>query len=200
MKRDVMWRSLRWPGLEHLTIRSLSEGIVADGLIVASVDRRAIRVAYRIDCDRLWRTRRVRIELLGEDAELSLVSDGEGHWSDSAGGALPDLAGALDVDISVTPFTNTLPVRRFGLRPGDSQQCRVAYVEVPRLTARVADQRYTCLDTGADSIRYVYESARFRAELLTDAEGLVREYTGLWQRVDQAVSPVAASHADSRRA
>ncbi len=59
--------------------------------------------------------REVELALLGGDARLSLRSDGAGRWSDDRGRPLPELDGCIDVDISVSPFTNTLPVDAAGL-------------------------------------------------------------------------------------
>jgi hypothetical protein len=45
----------------------------------------------------------------------------------------PDLAGAVDIDISVSPFTNTLPIRRLRLARGLAADLTMAYVRVPEL-------------------------------------------------------------------
>ena len=50
---------------------------------------------------------------------LHLESDGEGHWQEN-GKDRPDLHGCIDIDIQATPFTNTLPIRRLGLKTGES--------------------------------------------------------------------------------
>jgi hypothetical protein len=79
-----------------------------------------------------------------------LSGDGEGTWTDSSGRPLPELAGCIDVDVSTTPLTNTLPIRRLGLAPGTSADLLVAYVAIPGLELTAASQRYTHLEgTGA---------------------------------------------------
>jgi len=45
------------------------------------------------------------------------------------GRLVPELEGCMDVDISVTPFTNTLPIQKLGLAPTESPEVSVAYVE-----------------------------------------------------------------------
>ena len=59
-------------------------------------------------------------------------------------GELTELAGCLDVDISATPFTNTLALRRLDLQPGENASLTVAYVKLPELTFRPVSQRYSC--------------------------------------------------------
>ncbi len=69
------------------------------------------------------------------------------------------LDGCTDVDISVTPFTNTLPIRRLNLDQDESTEIETVYISVPELQVETAIQRYTCLDSLDDEGgRYRYES------------------------------------------
>ena len=95
---------------------------------------------------------------------------------------MPGLDGAIDVDISATPFTNTLPIRRLQLAPGDSAEIRTAYIHLPDLEIVRDPQRYTCLEPLR---RYRYESldSDFVREIEVDADGLVVTYPGLFKRL-----------------
>ena len=44
---------------------------------------------------------------------IELRADGRGHWADAATGSPLPLDGCVDIDIYPSPFTNTLPIRRF---------------------------------------------------------------------------------------
>jgi len=180
---DVLWRALNWVGLEHVSVQADGGGgIVADGMLIADVDGSAVRLSYMVRCDAAWHVRAVEVEVLPEGPTLQIASDGVGHWRDLSGRTLPALSGAIDVDISLTPFTNTLPIRRLGLEAGDSALIRVAYVDAPSLDLRASDQRYSCIENGPEGGRYLYESGSFRAELTVDRDGLVIDYAGLWER------------------
>lgn len=104
-----------------------------------------------------------------------------GRWSNAAG-PLPELNGCLDVDISATPFTNTLPIRRLALNIGEAAGISVVYLAVPELSFRVLRQRYTRLQ---DRL-YLYESlsSGYRAEIEVDGSGLVVRYPKLFERVE----------------
>ena len=95
---------------------------------------------------------------------------------------MPQLGGAIDIDISITPFTNTLPIRRLNLRTGQSEEILAVYIQVPGLSITTDRQRYTCLETGR---RYRYESldSDFTREIEIDVNGLVVIYPGLFRRV-----------------
>ena len=162
------------------------EGVSADGLIIRAQDGAAFRARYPILCDARRRVREVRVNTLDGDAKSrSLTSDGEGRWTTSAGEHLGQLDGCLDVDISATPFTNTLPIRRLGLRGGESAEVVVAYVALPEFELKAARQRYTCLERVKEGVLYRYESlsSGFTAELAVDADGLVVDYPGIFRRV-----------------
>jgi uncharacterized protein len=181
MNASVMWEALAWPGLEHLAIRTTEVAIEADGLVVA-LDQRPIRLRYRLRCDLDWTTRLLTIEEEESGTSMTFQSDGAGRWTDENDRVIEDLAGCIDVDIAATPFTNTLPIRRLGMKAGDRWDLRMVYVMVPELTFRAADQRYTCLAADAEGATFRYESGSFQADLTVDPDGLVVEYPELWRR------------------
>jgi hypothetical protein len=181
-RRVVRWRDWSGDGLEHLVLEEGPDGVHADGAILGSAESgEAFAARYRIHCDPMWRVRRLRLTLLGRDTELELSSDGAGQWVDGSGAPRPDLAGAVDVDISATPFTNTLPIRRQTPRAGESETILVVYVLLPELTVTLERQRYTCLEPGR---RYRFESLEsgFTRDIEVDGAGLVTTYPDLFHR------------------
>lgn len=117
--------------------------------------------------------------------EVDLLADGDGNWTTRNGEAIPELNGCLDVDVSATPFTNTLPIRRLGIAPAESAELPVAYVDTGEMRAWTEEQSYTCLERSARDGLYRYESldGGFTADLPVDADGLVLDYPGLFRRV-----------------
>jgi hypothetical protein len=112
-----MWSAWQGPGLGHLRLAVRESGAVADGLVLGVHDGRPFRLSYQVRCDPYWRVRAARVGVLGEPPRVELFSDGEGNWSGSDGEVVSYLKGCEYVDISETPFTNTLPIRRLGLAP-----------------------------------------------------------------------------------
>ena len=179
-----MWAATAWPGLEHLEIRERADAIEIDGLVVAHVDGEALRLAYRLRCDADWTTRRLEVARHGVAPVLVFESDGMGRWTNGAGTELPELAGCVDVDIAVTPFTNTLPIRRLSWQPGQARDLLMVYVAVPEMTYHLARQRYTCLEIRSGGAVFRYESGSFRRDLRIDPDGLVVDYPGFWRRIE----------------
>ena len=188
MRSDLGWTALQWPALEHVIAEVTSNGFRAEGHLVLAEDGLA-SVRYDLACDASWQVTRLTVVLSSAAGErtLELTSDGLGHWL-ADGTRRPDLDGCADVDISQTPLTNTLPIRRLDWSAAAVRDLAVVYVRVPELTAERVQQRYTLIsrDTARGDSVYRYESGTFSAELPVDADGFVVDYPGLWQRIRPA--------------
>jgi hypothetical protein len=182
MERIYRFAPVDGGGLEHLSLQWRDDVIVAESVVVG--DRGGhYGCSYRICCDSDWHVRSVEVVVAG-GGSCVLTSDGQGEWRDGDGRILPLLAGCIDVDISATPFTNTLPIRRLGARLAERTGITVAYIKVPELGPRPMDQAYTRLADG----RYLYESvgSGFQAALSVDADGVALDYPGLFRRITPA--------------
>ena len=174
--------------MEHLMLKWDEEGVRADGVVIGVESSVQFRVRYEVRCDTGWRVRKVKVDsLASDDVSVRLLADAEGGWITPDGEPVPVLDDCSDVDISVTPFTNTLPIRRLGLGPGESADLEVAYVDVPGMRVEPTRQRYTCLERGEYGGLYRYEDEGlfhgFTADLSVDADGLVLDYPGLFRRI-----------------
>ncbi|MDP9071065.1 MAG: putative glycolipid-binding domain-containing protein [Actinomycetota bacterium] len=176
----VLWRNRRDGGLDRCSFQAGPNGFRLSGTALLVADDRPYEVRYTVMADQRWRTRSVGVHVQGpdEDQRLALSADGEGGWV-LGREPLPQLQGALDVDLAVTPATNTLPIRRLSLSPGASADLAVAYVSLWDLTPEPLDQRYERLAED----RYRYSNPGFSAELVVDGDGLVRTYEGAWELV-----------------
>ena len=96
------------------------------------------------------------------------------------GQELPALRGCLDIDLALTPATNTLPIRRLDLGVGSSESVIAAWVKFPELTVEARSQRYN--RTAKNTYRYESNTG-FSAEIVVDDLGLVVTYAGDWERI-----------------
>jgi hypothetical protein len=176
------WQNWAGKGLEHLVLKDGDKGWLAESLVIGDADDERFAIEYTVECDREWRTMKVAARLVGAGRGVMLSGDGAGKWRDEAGQPLPALNGAIDVDITATPFTNTLPIHRLGLEAGQSADIVVAYIDVPSLNVTADPQRYTCLEPMR---RYRFESqgGDFVREIEVDEYGLVVLYPDLFRRV-----------------
>jgi hypothetical protein len=200
---SLFWERRDTAGAEHVLVDART-GLYARGTALA-IDPVRYTCRYELQTDPSWATSRfevsaegagwarsVRLELAAgrwrattsEQGNLDAALTAAGH----AGAALPGtedpdlLYGAFDVDLSGSPLTNTLPIRRLNLlkaEPGVAHRLSVAWVLLPSLEVVQADQIYTTLGDGM--VRYATET--FSADLVLDDDGFVRDYPGLARRV-----------------
>ncbi len=99
------------------------------------------------------------------------------------GASRPDLDSAEEPDLSVTPFCNTLPIRRTPDAAGESLTLDTAFIDGPALTVARSSQRYD--RQGPGRVRFVDLglSRGFEADLVVDDAGLVLRYEHLFERV-----------------
>lgn len=175
------WRDWATTGIEHLVLHERPDGFVAEAVLLGTADGVLFAARYRITGDHGWRVRTVASGIVGTNHAIELASDGAGAWTVGTS-AVPVLVGAIDVDLSATPFTNTLPIRRLGLAGGQAATIVVVYIRLPDLTVAAKPQRYTCLEPGR---RYRFESldSGFSREIDVDDHGLVVTYPGLFARL-----------------
>jgi uncharacterized protein len=182
--KALCWRRiLDNNSLEYAVVEPLAAGFQMAGTIVALHQGAPLEVRYRIDCDANWHTRTVSIEQrLGlEPSTLSLAVDTNGTWSDRRTGPVGALHGCIDVDLELSPITNSLPVNRLHLAVGQVEEIDVAWVRFPTLEIVHARQSY---ERVADrTYRYRSLASGFTAKVDVDEAGLTVLYEGIWERV-----------------
>lgn len=178
----MRWRRLDVPGREDARVEQTSDGWRLTGQLDVEEEGVPARLRYRIDCDEAWRTRSALIEgeMGGRPVRFDLAADGAGQWTRD-GQPVPEVAGAMDVDLGFTPATNTLPIRRLGLAVGGSAPVRSAWLRFPELRLEPLEQTYTREAEHAFRYRADVDGEPFTARLDTDAFGRVLRYEGLWE-------------------
>ena len=182
LKRAVAWKSLLINGTDYCALWRTAEGWLLKGTAVGVLkDQRPMLANYEVHCDDNWLTHRVQMErIIGSDVKtLSLSVEKRGVWR-SSGQELREIQGCDDVDLAVTPATNTLAIRRLNLQVGSSESIIAAWVKFPELTVQPLSQRYTRL--GKNTYRYASNTG-FSAEIAVDDLGLVTAYPGGWERI-----------------
>ncbi|MCD2195023.1 putative glycolipid-binding domain-containing protein [Actinomycetospora endophytica] len=140
---------------------------------------------FSVVVDARWQTRSCFVETIGGDGldRVTLTVDALGHWT-LDGRDWTELEGCLDVDVSISPLTNTLVVRRLGLEVGEERSIDVAWLDVPSLAVARVTQTYRREPDGPHGPQFVYADPTYGSfTFTTDPSGVVREYQGLFARV-----------------
>ncbi len=129
----VVWQQWGNVGLEYPALTQNDHNTQVDSVVIGFEENIPFRMHYQIHCDAYYQVQRVTFDLVGEEA-ITLTTDGAGHRFDKDNQRLPSIDGCMDIDISATPFTNTLPVRRLDWQAGQSRSLDMVYIRIPELT------------------------------------------------------------------
>ncbi len=91
-----------------------------------------------------------------------------------------EFKGCIDIDISLTPFTNSLPINRLQWRLNKPQQIKVLFLDILSQEILAVQQRYTKLS----ETEYKFENVPndFEAIINVDDSGMVVNYPELFVR------------------
>lgn len=182
-RTTIFWRRTDLAGLERMTLTATADGSVASGTVLATEDG-GFRLDYRWTLSPDWRTRALQVDRHGEGASVRLIlTRTAGGWAVD-GMPRPDLDGCEEPDLSVTPFCNTLPIRRLLAEGCATLVLDVCYVDGATMDVTHQRQRYDRLGEGR--VRYIDlgRFTGFEADLDIDAEGFVVRYESLFERCD----------------
>lgn len=172
MRIQATWNGLEAPTVEHCEINVTDIGVVAR----STVSGGGLDGSYTLRASGRWEFESLSVTI--NDRNLQVRRAGNTWLVNDA--ARPDLGDAREVDLSASPLTNSLPIRRLGLEVGQGADIVAAYIRVPELDVTPDPQRYT--RTGI--FEYLYESRNsdFRRTITVDHDGLVTQYPGLFTR------------------
>jgi hypothetical protein len=180
--RSGLWQRVNGTGLERFELLRGPGSWTLKGTILTLGDRGPAEVVYELLCDAVWRTRHGFFLLRDQSGDrfLRVIAD-NGRWFEN-GQKRKDLADCIDIDLGWSPSSNTLPIRRLGLKVGArSGQLVMAWIRFPELTIERLQQQYERVSER----RYMYTSrgGSFKARIDVDEEELVLDYEGAWLRV-----------------
>jgi hypothetical protein len=178
----LFWRRTDVTGLERLMLHISADAVSAESTVIC-VEDGGFRLDHRWRLTPDWRAQSLDVDRWGPAGHIHLTLERmDGGWRVN-GQQRPDLDGAEEPDLSVTPFCNTFPIRRIPAGVRQSRTLDTCFVDGAAMTIQRSRQRYDRL--GPDRVRYVDlgVSAGFEAELEVDNRGLVLRYQHLFERV-----------------
>ena len=178
----IIWRRLDVPGHDTATLRLGAAGAVLSGMAVFR-EHAPTGLSYAVHADLSWQTCAARIRGWHGTAAIDL------HLHREAGNSwtlnhvpCPAVDGCVDLDLSFTPATNLLALRRLALAPGQAAELRATWLEWPDVRLTPLVQRYF----RHSPTEYGYEAdlpggTCFRALLRVQPRGWVLDYASLWR-------------------
>lgn len=181
LKQSLRWRSLEHGGLEELRINEWDDSIRVRSAVIGRANDLGYGVFYDLSLKPDWTFESILLQRTDGVMTVLRCSGDEG-WFDMHGEELSELRGCVDIDFEMTPFTNTLPIRRSPLAIGETRQFVMAYIPADTLEPYPDEQSYTRLSERV----YRFENGKgddyFTADITVDDLGFVTEYPGLFER------------------
>ena len=175
----VLWKRLDLPGHDACVLRKSHAGYELTGTALFAHSKGPCCLRYAVHCDHAWRTTKATIDGTIARRHVHLdIARSPRHWAIN-GEAHAGLADCHDIDLSFTPATNILPIRRLGLGVGASAVVAAAWLRFPSMTLRRLEQTYKAL--GGGTYAYSTFGGTFNKRLSFRPSGLVGAYPAFWK-------------------
>jgi len=180
-QQNILWTGIFYHSLENCVVSVTGTGAEIRSCIVGSHGDTIYKVDYLITVNRNWETAYVEMksQLNGTIHSSIFQRALPGNW-EIDGYPSDQFRGCIDIDISLTPFTNSLPINRLKLDMHEERQINVLYIDILGREVKEVRQKYTRLS----ELEYKYENVPndFEAIIQVDRSGLVVNYPGLFER------------------
>ncbi len=190
----IMWQNKDEAdySIEYFNLTSEYDMNTMKGTVILLLDQVPTLVYYEIVSDKYWKTRSMKISQQMPDNKnmsIDLRVSREQNWreydtytSSPRSTIINFVSGLYDVDLQVTPSTNSLPINRLRLKEGESRKIDVVWISFPGLTLDRQEQKYSRINNRY--YKFEIPSTGFRAQLEVDKLGFVINYDTLWQRLN----------------
>ena len=181
MQTNILWTGREYYSLENCLVNIVASGSEINSTIIGYYAEKIYRVEYLIKTNQNWET--IFFEINSRHSNktqlIRFEGDGKGNWINN-GKKADQFKGCIDVDIPLTPFTNTLPIRRLNLDQKQTQEIKVIYCDLLEQQIKPVHQQYNRLS----DTEYHYENVPndFEATIQVDESGLVVDYPALFVR------------------
>lgn len=181
MQKNILWTGREYYSLENCLINTAATGVEITSALVGLYQGKLYRVEYSIQTSAKWETTSVEIKCQHNNSRqlIKLHREDNASWL-LDGKKNPVFDGCADVDIPVTPFTNSLPINRLRLVVGSEQIVPVIYIDV--LSGDVKPVRQKYIRTAENAYHYENIPNDFEADIVVDQSGFVVDYPELFVR------------------
>ena len=177
-----LWRKLDHPGHDTCRLFKLANGWRLTGASVFLDNDRPCHLEYDVAVDGAWKTRSATVSgHIGRKAiDVRIASAGAGRWK--LNGALAgSVSGCVDVDLSFTPATNLIVLRRLALKVGRRAEAAAAYLQFPEMRLVKLPQSYRRI--GQAEYEYEAPTVGYAGTLQVLPNKAVSRYPGLFELV-----------------
>jgi uncharacterized protein len=176
------WMRLDRPGRDAALLEPSDGGWLLRGAAAFDHDGGSAAVAYQVEVDARWRTKRGEISgFLGDQTIRHEIRRDDAGWRLN-GLRVEGLEHLVDLDYGFTPATNVLQLSRIALEPGQGAEVPVAWFDLDSALLIELPQSYE--RRSAASYWYEAPTTAYQDLLEIAPNGFVQSYPGLWRLVE----------------
>lgn len=181
MSEFAAWSRLDRPGRDAALLRPSGGGWLLQGAAAFDHDAGSAAVAYQVEADARWETKRGIISGFHRDRTIRHEIERDDRGWRLNGVAIEGLERLVDLDFGFTPATNALQLARIALKVGQKAAVPVAWFDLDSASLLELPQIYERRSEAS----YWYEAPTvpYRAMLEIAPNGFVQSYPGLWRLV-----------------
>jgi uncharacterized protein len=175
---SAIWRRIDTPGHDACWLIRDQRSLMLDGAAIFKHAAGPARLAYRVMCDTDWRT--VSGLVLGYIANRPVsfnIARQDSDWTLN-GTVVPGLDQLDDLDLSFTPATNLLHLRRQNVLHGKTAKVPVAWLDIDTGTLTNLPQFYE--RRGTSRFWYQAPTVGYEGMLEFAPDGFIQNYPELW--------------------
>ena len=181
MSEFAAWTRLDRPGRDAALLRPSDRGWLLRGAAAFDHDAGSATVAYHVETDARWETKRGRVVgFLGDKGIQHEIERDKAGWRLN-GLRIEGLERLVDLDYGFTPATNVLQLSRIALKLGERAEVPVAWFDLDGASLIELPQSYE--RRSATSYWYEAPTVSYQALLEIAPNGFVQCYPGLWRLV-----------------
>ena len=181
--KTIIWKGIVNDSLEYLNLIRQGDTFTVESKTIGASKDKIFSVDYYLKINADW-----TIETFDVTYEVNRTKErifGKRNADVWVINGLKDsnFAHVKFIDISITPFTNSLPIKNLHLGIGQQQQIGVIYIDILASEIKAVQQKYTRLEERV----YKYENIPndFEANISIDGFGLVEFYPLLFEKTHE---------------
>ena len=181
--KTIIWKGKIHNSLEYLNLTKQGDRFTAESKIIGASKQKIFCVSYHLQINSDWSIDQFDINYEVNNAKKNVFGKRNAEIWVINGVNDTNFTHFNFIDISLTPFTNTQPIKNLNLNIGQQQEISVIYIDILANEIKPAKQKYTRV---AERV-YKYENIPndFEANIIIDNFGLVEFYPLLFEKTHE---------------
>ncbi|TCC91547.1 hypothetical protein EZ428_07215 [Pedobacter frigiditerrae] len=179
--KTIIWKGIFYNSLEYFQLSENKDAILVKSKIIGTFKDKTYLVEYSLNIDKEWKVFNFEIEFEINNSKKKINGVKNNNEWKINGKTNTQFTNFDFIDTSLSPFTNTLPIKNLRLNDSQEKEINVIYIDILEQIIEPVKQKYR----KNSDINYRYENIPndFAADIDVDEFGLVIFYPTLFKRM-----------------